>query len=82
VAEATALGTRTLRGFGEATKPAHSLPPQEWLIHPVEKPCARLVELRHHLVAQQPEAVHHLRMRNQAAAVELGQDAVEAEFLA
>src|ERR1700687_4133900 len=42
---------------------------------------ARLAKARHHLLTQEPERVQHPLMRNEAAAIEFGQDAVEADLL-
>src|SRR5437899_5124034 len=41
--------------------------------------CGRLFKFRHDLFAQQPKRGHDLLVRDAAAGVELGQDAVEAE---
>ena len=41
----------------------------------------RLAKSRHHLLAEQAQRVHHTFMGDQAAAVDLGEYAVEAEFV-
>src|SRR5215831_2216493 len=41
-----------------------------------------LAEARHDVLAEQAQGIHHERMRNEAAGIELGQDAVEPDLLA
>src|SRR5260370_40424175 len=43
---------------------------------------ARLLDPRHDLLAEEPQRVHHALMRDQAAGIELRQDAVDAELIA
>src|SRR5215831_3388832 len=40
-----------------------------------------LAEARHDVLAEQAQGIHHERMRNEAAGIELGQDAVEPDLL-
>ncbi len=40
------------------------------------------MKARHDLPAEQAQGIHHTRMRNEAARVEFGQDAVKPDLLA
>jgi hypothetical protein len=48
------------------------------------KPLAdhRLLEARHNFLTEQAHRLDHLRVRDQPAAIQLGQNAVDAEFVA